>query len=378
MQVVMFYHSLISDWNHDNAHFLRGIVMELRSRGHEVQVYEPANSWSLNHLLADHGMRVIQSFRKTYPKLDSIRYDPRTIDLYDALYDADLVIVHEWNDPRLISRIGKIRAGGGRFHLLFHDTHHRSLSDPRAIAQYDLSAYDGVLALGECLRQRYVRSGQVRESWTWHEAADTRVFKPVAGVEPQGDVVWVGNWGDGQRAEELNEFLIQPVKELGLKAKVYGARYPEHAIEALREAGIEYGGWIPNYQLPEVFARFRVTLHVPSRFYARVLPGVPTLRPFEALACGIPLVSAPWDDCERLFSQGKDFLVAHDKDEMKSHLRALLNDPDYAAAVASHGRKTLLRRHTCGHRVDQLLSICFKLKGQTLRRRGTQRRWVTV
>jgi spore maturation protein CgeB len=37
----MFYHSLLSDWNHGNAHFLRGTVRELIRRGHEVVVYEP-------------------------------------------------------------------------------------------------------------------------------------------------------------------------------------------------------------------------------------------------------------------------------------------------------------------------------------------------
>jgi spore maturation protein CgeB len=41
-----------------------------------------------------------------------------------------------------------------------------------------------------------------------------------------------------------------------------------------------------------------------------MLPGIPTIRVFEALACGIPLVSAPWDDSEHLFRPGEDFLVA--------------------------------------------------------------------
>jgi spore maturation protein CgeB len=53
MQIVMFYHSLLSDWNHGNAHFLRGVVSELRSRGHDVRVYEPKDAWSLENLLAN-------------------------------------------------------------------------------------------------------------------------------------------------------------------------------------------------------------------------------------------------------------------------------------------------------------------------------------
>ncbi|MBA2602322.1 MAG: glycosyltransferase, partial [Acidobacteria bacterium] len=52
MRIVLFCHSLVSDWNHGNAHFLRGIVAELLDRGHEVRVYEPEDGWSREQLLA--------------------------------------------------------------------------------------------------------------------------------------------------------------------------------------------------------------------------------------------------------------------------------------------------------------------------------------
>ena len=39
MKFVLFYHSLLSDWNHGNAHFLRGIASELLARGHHVGIY---------------------------------------------------------------------------------------------------------------------------------------------------------------------------------------------------------------------------------------------------------------------------------------------------------------------------------------------------
>ena len=65
-----------------------------------------------------------------------------------------------------------------------------------------------------------------------------------------------------------------------------------------------------------------MTVHVPRRPYATALPGVPTIRIFEALACGIPLVSAPWSDCENLFTPGEDFLFASNGKEMRKHLAA--------------------------------------------------------
>jgi spore maturation protein CgeB len=62
MRFVYFTHSLVSDWNHGNAHFLRGIVRELTSRGHEVQLFEPRDSWSLQNLIADQGAEAVARF----------------------------------------------------------------------------------------------------------------------------------------------------------------------------------------------------------------------------------------------------------------------------------------------------------------------------
>jgi spore maturation protein CgeB len=106
-----------------------------------------------------------------------------------------------------------------------------------------------------------------------------------------------------------------------------------------------------------VFARHLATVHVPRRFYVDRLPGIPTIRVFEALACGIPLVSAPWQDSEHLFRPGQDFLVARDGAEMERRLRALCADPDLRAQLARDGLETILARHTCGHRADELIAI---------------------
>ena len=356
MKFVLFYHSLVSDWNHGNAHFLRGIVAELQSRGHEVAVYEPHDAWSVRQLVADHGASAIEEWQARYPDLRSHRYRREGFDFDEALDGADVAIVHEWNEPALVASVGEHAPASCR--VLFHDTHHRSVSAPDEMARYDLRGYDGVLAFGEAVRQRYLEHGWCARAWVWHEAADTRVFHPLPRPEHRdGDLVWIGNWGDGERAAELREFLVEPVRDLGLRARLHGVRYPADALAMLKEAGIDYRGWLPNWRAPEVFARFRATVHVPRRPYVRLLPGIPTIRVFEALACGITLVSAPWDDAEHLFSPGRDFLVARDGAQMREQLRAIVNDADYASGIAAHGLATVLARHTCAHRVDELLSI---------------------
>jgi spore maturation protein CgeB len=116
--------------------------------------------------------------------------------------------------------------------------------------------------------------------------------------------------------------------------------------------------------VPAAFARYRVTVHVPRRPYAAALPGIPTIRPFEALACGIPLVSAPWQDSEGLFRPGEDYLVARNGAEMTRQLELVLRDQSLAERLSSHGLETIRRRHTCGHRVDELLEIYGALVSQ--------------
>jgi spore maturation protein CgeB len=359
VRVVIFCHSLVSDWNHGNAHFLRGITAELGARGHRVEVFEPADGWSRTHLLEEYGVPALDGFTRAFPGLGSRLYRRESLDLDRAIGDADLVLVHEWNEPWLVAAVGAHHTLTGGYRLLFHDTHHRSVTAPDEMRAYDLSGYDGVLAFGEVIRQRYLDEGWARRAWTWHEAADTRVFAPRPGPV-EGDLVWIGNWGDDERTAELEEFLIGPVVALELRARVYGVRYPPDATRRLGVAGIEYAGWLPNADVPSVFGRYRVTVHVPRRPYVAALPGIPTIRVFEALACGIPLVSAPWDDAEALFGPD-DFLVTRNGGEMRRRLGEVLADDEAARAMAERGRRTVLERHTCAHRVDELLAIHHEL-----------------
>lgn len=359
MRFVLFYHSVISDWNHGNAHFLRGIATELLARGHEVAVYEPHDAWSVQGLLEERGPAALDAFARRFPQLVPKRYAPDTLDLDEALDGADVVIVHEWNPPALVGRIGRhSMRPGQRYRLFFHDTHHRAVSAPDELDRYPFDGFDGALVFGEAIAEIYRHKGWGERVWVWHEAADTRVFRPPDGpVAPADDIVWIGNWGDGERTNELTEYLFDPVRKLGLSGSIFGVRYPDEARRMLASSGLAYRGWTPNYDVPELFHRHRFTVHVPRGFYAEALPGIPTIRVFEALACGIPLISAPWSDAEGLFAPGTDFLVARTGDDMTRAMRSVVSDSDLAAGLAAAGLATIHERHTCAHRVDELLAI---------------------
>ena len=367
LNIALFCHSLVSDWNHGNAHFLRGLMRELVRMGHRVRSYEELGSWSLTNLIKNEGERAIEaidSFRAEYPELDVRFYKSQEGNfrefLTEELRGTHVVLLHEWNDPAVVNTVLDLKSRLG-FIALFHDSHHRAYTRAGEILQFALHKMDGVLAFGEAIRRIYADGFGIPRAWTFHEAADVEKFRP-APTERDIDVVWVGNWGDEERTRELQEFLIAPAAELqNCRVVVHGVRYPEAALQQLSQAGIEYRGYLPNLHSPAVYGRSAVSLHVPRRQYANGLSGIPTIRVFEALACGIPLVCSPWTDEEHLFHPGDDYLVVKDGKQMKAELQHLLRDEAARRQIGEQGMRTIRERHTCAHRARQLISICEEL-----------------
>jgi len=361
-----FAHSWVSDWNHGNAHFLRGLAQSLVKLGHRVRCYEQLGSWSLTNLVSNEGERAvtaIDDFRRLFPDLNIQFYNnDETFTKFAAehLRESDVVVIHEWNEPQVVNAILELKQKYG-FKALLHDTHHRAYTSPRDILRFRLDLFDGVLAFGEAIRRIYTEGFGLRRAWTFHEAADVDHFKPLT-MEKDIDVVWVGNWGDEERTRELQEFLIDPAaEEPRRKVVVHGVRYPKAAKEQLTEAGIEYRGYLPNLSAPVVYGQSKLALHVPRRQYANGLSGVPTIRVFETLACGIPLLCSPWEDVEGLFRPGEDYLRFRDGKAMKSAAEALLEDESARAQLSANGMETIRKRHTCEHRAEQLMEICKEL-----------------
>jgi spore maturation protein CgeB len=362
LRIAYFAHSLRSDWNNGNAHFLRGLMREMRTLGHDAVVFEPGTAWSIENLLLEpRGPKSLLQFAELYPEL--------RIELYDSvstsdraswrrrLREFDVIVLHEWNSPALAASLLELRAEL-RYRLLFHDTHHRASSSPEQIRLFGIDKFDGVVAFGEVLRKIYEERFGMPRVWTLHEAADTKVFRPIDGATRRQDVVWIGNWGDEERSEEIREFLLRPAERIPkLSTTVYGVRYPQEALKELSHARVRYGGHLPNLEAPSVYAESQLTVHVPRQQYAREMAGIPTIRVFEALACGIPLISAPWCDTEALFRPG-DFIFVRDGQQMQCAIERLLENPGEAAAQAERGRETVLKRHSCAHRAAELSEIC--------------------
>jgi spore maturation protein CgeB len=208
MKIALFVHSLRSDWNHGNAHFLRGVASELVHRGHAVTAWEPLQAWSAENLARDHGVAALDAWRVAYPEIQVRAYELATLDAGEALDGVDLALVHEWSDPALVARVGAARAERPRLRVLFHDTHHRAVTRPEEMARYDLSRYDGVLAFGKVLAELYLSRRWTQRALVWHEAADVRRFRPEGLFRPGRDYLVARDGAEMQR--HLRAVLAEP------------------------------------------------------------------------------------------------------------------------------------------------------------------------
>lgn len=358
MRFGLFYQSVISDWNHGNAHFLRGIMRALQARGHETLCFEQEDNWSIQNLLNE-APDAVAAFEARFPDLRYQRYrldDGLERALRERLEGFDVVLVHEWNETSVIGLVARLCRDMG-IRALFHDTHYRVVLDHAYRDRLDLRLFDGILAYSSSLAQRY-RELDYENVYVFHEAADPTVFAPRP-LPKTVDVVFVGNYGDGDRSDEIEQYVFGPRRELRhLRFAMYGVRYPEQVVERMRNGlAVDYRGWVANAEVPRVYSSAKVALHVPRRQYLQLLPGTPTIRVFEVLASGACLLSLPWPDTDGLFRAGKDYAVAATPEEMRDVLTWLCADDSAREAFGSHGRSTILARHTCGHRADQLLGL---------------------
>ena len=172
---------------------------------------------------------------------------------------ADVAIVNEWNEPGVIRLLGRLCLELG-VTALFHDTHYRVVLDEGYRGQLGLEQFAHILAFSPSVAERYRGLGFDNVS-VLHEAADTTVFTPLD-VPKSTDVVFVGNYGDGDRSAELEDYVFGPRHRLpDLRYAIYGVRYPEHVVARLNNGlDISYRGWLANTDVPAVYSAARTVL----------------------------------------------------------------------------------------------------------------------
>lgn len=174
-------------------------------------------------------------------------------------------------------------------------------------------------------------------------SVDERAYRPLE-VPKRWDLTYLGTYSD-DRQPTLERLLIAPARRRpDLAFAVAGPQYPADIAWPANVTRIEH---LPPAEHAAFYSASRMTLNV-TRADMIAAGWSPSVRLFEAGACGTPILSDRWDGLDRLFVPGREILLA---DTTEDALAALASD---AAAIGQAARARVLSAHTATHRAAEL------------------------
>jgi len=220
---------------------------------------------------------------------------------------------------------------------------------PRGLADFDLVfSFTG----GPALAELQSRLG-ARQVVPLYGSVDPSVHRPVTPVtQYAADLSYLGTYA-ADRQTALQELFIEPARlRPDLKFLIGGAMYP---AEFPWTPNILVVRHMPPGEHPAFFSSSRVTLNVTRRAMAE-MGWCPSGRLFEAVACGVPIVSDSWPGLDEFFTPGKEIIVAQSRDETLAALDVELS------SVAAAARTRTLAEHTADRRAEELESALNQME----------------
>jgi spore maturation protein CgeB len=149
--------------------------------------------------------------------------------------------------------------------------------------------------------------------------------------------------------------LIEPARALPERAFVVaGPQYPAGLEWPANVARLDH---VPPDRHPEFYSRLRFALNV-TRADMMEAGCSPSVRLFEAAACGIPIISDDWPGLAEFLVPGREILIAHSMADVVRHLRTV--DAEKRAEIATAARARVLKAHTAACRARQFESCAVE------------------
>jgi spore maturation protein CgeB len=193
-------------------------------------------------------------------------------------------------------------------------------------------------------------------------SADPEVHRPSP-VTPHWDLGYVGTYSvDRQGA--LERLMLEPARRrAALRLAVAGPQYPPDLRWPPNVERIEH---LPPRDHAAFYAAQRFTLNVTRADMVRA-GWSPSVRLFEAAACGTPVVSDVWPGIETFFAPGREILLARTTEDA---LRALGDiGEEERRALGARARRRVLAQHTAAHRARELEAFVREARERRARRR---------
>ena len=338
--------SITSSWGNGHATTYRGLVKALARRGHEITFLERDVPWYAgNRDMPDP------------PYCRTVLY----ADLADleakggaAVAEADAVVVGSYVPEGVaVGRWALDRAAGP---VAFYD-----IDTPVTLAKLaagDEEYIDAALVADYALYLSFTGGpmlDRLKAMGSPHAAAlycsvDPDIHKPIA-VRRQWRLGYLGTYSP-DRQPTVEALLVAPARELARdRFVVAGPQYPDTIDWPQNVSRIEH---LPPSDHAAFYCGQDFTLNV-TRADMRAAGYAPSVRLFEAAACGVAIISDAWPGLETILAPEREIVIAHDAQEARRILET--TDGETRDAIAAAARRAVLARHTCDHRAAELETL---------------------
>lgn len=344
LRIVVLGLSITSSWGNGHATTYRSLLRELAARGHQVTFVERDAPWyAANRDLPDAPYARIA----LYGSLGELHQR-----FTGAVRDADLVIVGSYVPDGIA--VGDWVTRTARGATAFYD-----IDTPVTLAAVEagtcaylshqlIPRYAMYLSFtgGPTLARLELELGSPR-ALALYCSVDPAVYGP----EPQPvrwDLGYMGTYASDRQAA-LQRLLIEPARrEPARRFAVAGPQYPATAEWAPNVDRLEH---LPPGRHRAFYNQMAFALNV-TRQPMRDAGWSPSVRLFEAAACGVPIISDGWPGIDELFEPGREILIAHTGDDVVDYLTGL-GDIE-RRAIGERARTRVAGAHTAAHRAADL------------------------
>ena len=351
MKIVILGLSITSSWGNGHATTYRGLVRELEKRGHDVTFLERDVPWYASHRdlpEPPYGTTIL------YGSLDELHEAHR-----DAVREADFVIVGSYVPDGV--RVGEWVQEHAEGVTAFYDIDTPVTLAKMARADYEylhprqIPGYDLYLSFtGGPTLKRLQREYGAPRARALYCSVDPDLYFPEA-REPRWDLGYMGTYSD-DRQPGVNAFLLEPARRQPRgRFVVAGPQYP--GTESW-PGNVTWQPHLPPAEHRAFYNSQRFTLNVTRR--DMIAAGwSPSVRLFEAAACGTPILSDRWPGIESLLVPHQEILLVDRTADVLDILDRCREEE--RLRIAERARKRILAEHTAAHRAAELEGHAMEL-----------------
>jgi spore maturation protein CgeB len=311
--IVILGLSITSSWGNGHATTYRGLVKGLAQREHKVLFLEREADWYSQNCDEPHPQGCVTVIYQSFEELIS-KFEKQIV-------QARLVIVGSYVPEGI--EIGNWITSVAKGHTAFYDIDTpvtMSLLEKGA-AEYLtpelISRYDAYFSFtgGPILRRIESTYGSPRAR-ALYCTVDQQNYKPVSAIE-RWDLGYLGTYSS-DRQPSLDKLMLEPARQWAKgRFAVAGPQYPEHVIWP---ENIDRTSHLSPREHPEFYASQRFTLNI-TRDAMKQAGYSPSVRLFEAGACGAPIISDWWPGLDSIFEIGSEVLVVESTEDVLRCLR---------------------------------------------------------